>query len=86
MRPIKRAMHTTLGALWTHSAICLMSMCSSKKYAVQEEESLEVLPESATSCMAEAEAFLLVAEYTIREARSRVLYSQAWPGQQSKTA
>lgn len=47
---------------------------------------MEVLPTAATSCMAEADAFLLVADFTIKEARSRVLYSQAWPGQHSKGA
>ena len=53
---------------------------------LQEEEQLDVLPAAATSCMAEAEAFLQVAEYTIKEARSRVVYLQAWPDQQFKTA
>ncbi|CAL5220340.1 g2336 [Coccomyxa viridis] len=54
--------------------------------AFQEGEHLDALPASAIPCLAEAEAFLLVADFTIKEARSRVLYSQAWPGQHGKPA
>ena len=34
---------------------------------------------AAESCAAETEAFLQVAEFTIKEARGRVLYRQSWP-------
>ena len=62
--------------------------CGSKRnsYGLQEGEPLEPLLTAAASCMAEAEAFLQVAEFTIKEARARVLYTQPWPSQQSKAA
>lgn len=46
---------------------------------LQVGQSLEELLASAECCIAEAEAFLQVAEFTIKEARSRVLYTQPWP-------
>jgi hypothetical protein len=42
---------------------------------LQARQSLEELLAGAESCIAEAEAFLQVAEFTIKEARSRALYT-----------
>ena len=68
---------------WIYAAWWLDPMCGTETCVLQGGGRLDILPVSATSCMAEAEAFLLVADFTIKEARSRVLYSQAWPGLES---
>ena len=46
---------------------------------LQDARGLGELTSAAEACAAETEAFLQVAEFTIKEARGRVLYRQPWP-------
>ena len=48
-------------------------------YCLQDTRDLNELTSAAEACAAETEAFLQVAEFTIKEARERVLYRQPWP-------
>lgn len=48
-------------------------------YCLQDTRGLSELTSAAEACAAETEAFLHVAEFTIKEARGRVLYRQPWP-------
>ena len=53
-------------------------------YCLQDTRGLSELTSAAEACTAETEAFPQVAEFTIKEARKRVLYRQPWP--RSRTA
>ncbi|CAK0782896.1 hypothetical protein CVIRNUC_006091 [Coccomyxa viridis] len=55
------------------------SNASSASVPDADTRGLSELTSAAEACAAETEAFLHVAEFTIKEARGRVLYRQPWP-------